>query len=48
MENTKPFYDRKFRQWCIAYEPKGGGYGAVWGDTEEECKKRYEEVVKED
>lgn len=44
----KPFYDKKFRQWCINYEPKEGGYAAVWADTEEECIKRYNEASEKD
>lgn len=40
----KPFYDKKFHQWCINYTTKDGGYGSVWGDTEEECIERYNEV----
>lgn len=43
----KPFYDKKFHQWCIQYTTSGGGCGAVWGDTEEECVNRYENAIKE-
>ena len=48
MENIKPFYDNKFHQWCINYEPKGGGYAAVWADTEEDCIQAYENARKEE
>lgn len=48
MKNIKPFYDNKFHQWCITYEPKGGGYAAVWADTEEDCIQAYENARKED
>lgn len=40
----KPFYDERFSQWCISYKLKDGGYGAVWGDTEEECINLYEKI----
>ena len=48
MENIKPFYDNKFHQWCINYEPSGGGYAAVWDDTEEGCIQAYENTRKEE
>ena len=44
----KPFYDKKFHQWCINYTTKEGGYGAVWADTEEECIERYKNAIKEE
>lgn len=43
-KTPKPFYDKKFHQWCITFEPEDGGYAAVWGDTEEECIERYQEL----
>lgn len=43
----QPYYDNKFRQWCISYLPKGGGFAAVWGDTKDECILRYENIIKE-
>ena len=41
MKNIKPFYDKRFNQWCINYTTKDGGYGAVWEDTEEKVIERY-------
>ena len=48
MKNIQPFYDNKFHQWCINYEPKEGGYAAVWADTEEECIQAYYDAIEEE
>lgn len=44
----KPFYDRRFNQWCILFTPKNGGYGGVWGNTKEDCIRKYKEVIAND
>ena len=44
----KPYYNPKFQQWELSWKSANGSYGAVWGDTEEECMKRYKESFKKE
>lgn len=41
----KPHYNPKFRQYEISWNNEDG-YGAVWGDTEEECLEKYNKLTK--
>lgn len=42
-KTIKPYYNPKFHQYEITWDKDGVYYG-VWGDTEEECLKRYNEA----
>jgi hypothetical protein len=41
----KPSYNPKFHQYQIDWINKDGASCAVWGDTEEECLKRYNQDI---
>lgn len=42
----KPSFNLKFHQYEITWSNPDGSYGGVWGNTEEECLKRYNETRK--
>lgn len=43
----KPTYNPKFNKYEISWTSHDGSYGAVWGDTEEECVEKYNKAMEE-
>ena len=45
IEQKQPYFNARFGQYQIDYNLSDGSYGAVWGNTKEECLERYKEIM---
>lgn len=44
IQNKKPYYNPKFHEWEICWNSSDGSYGGLWGNTKEDCIKRFKKL----